>query len=198
MMPLEMEQGFNRRRFYLGLILFILYLLAYAVIIFVAEMGTKTGMNEYKESVWFALITVTTLGYGDITAQLPPCKYLNACFICFNMIIIATMLNDFISSIVGAGEEQLNHRMGSLMNGQHDVFQHKNKRQQSFIKKIARRRRDKKHNRHRKALSVGSSVDIDAELREKRIEAQERTGRRVSAPNVALLPPGTLLTIAGS
>merc|ERR1719295_54794 len=64
MVALQTESGWDRRRFYLGLLAFILYLLAYAVIIFLAELDVPTGMNEYKESIWFALMTVTTLGYG--------------------------------------------------------------------------------------------------------------------------------------
>ena len=62
MTTLQIGDDMNKRKLFWGIIAFVVYLLFYAIIMFLAELHTSTGMNEYKESIWFALITVTTLG----------------------------------------------------------------------------------------------------------------------------------------
>eukprot|EP01084_Bolivina_argentea_P133843 236213_1 len=117
MTTLKLDDGMDKRTFYGGILAFIVYLLFYAGIMFIAELHTSTGMNEYKESIWFALITVTTLGYGDIYAQTRWSKFLNAFFITTNIILITGFISNLLGYIVDAGEEALDERMDDMVDG---------------------------------------------------------------------------------
>eukprot|EP01083_Nonionella_stella_P095230 267296_1 len=122
------------RKFKLGIIGFITYLFGYALIMFIAELHTDTGMNEYKESIWFALITVTTLGYGDITAQTVWSKVLNSFFITANVIIVAGFVSNLLGYVVTAGEEALDARLNDTMDGVQHVIE---KNQRDIKQKLA-------------------------------------------------------------
>eukprot|EP01084_Bolivina_argentea_P290615 499242_1 len=87
------------RKFWRILFGFVIYLLFYALIMFLAELHTDTGINSYKESIWFALVTATTLGYGDIYAQTSHSKILNSFFIFFNIFIVVTLVVNLLRYI---------------------------------------------------------------------------------------------------
>ncbi len=38
-----------------------------AVLVWLAERGVNTDLHELSEAIWWAVVTVTTVGYGDIT-----------------------------------------------------------------------------------------------------------------------------------
>ena len=118
-------QGMDTRRFKWGILIFILYLIVYSVVMFLAELHTDTGMNDYRESLWFSFITITTLGYGDVYAQTALSKVLNAFFIVLNVCIIGGFVGELVGYVVNSGEQSLNERMDHLMEGAHGVFNNK-------------------------------------------------------------------------
>ena len=181
MTTLKLEDGIDRRKFWWGILGFVIYLLVYAGIMFLAEWHTDTGMNEYKESIWFALITVTTLGYGDIYPQTTWSKVLNSFFIMINVFVIATFVSNLLGYVVDAGEASLNNRMDHMMNGVHDVFKHTEESKMSKAKQIAEKRSPAHKDEHKRSKSLGASVYH--ELVKSKDESRERHG---SVPNINL------------
>ncbi|HEQ70990.1 MAG TPA: potassium channel protein, partial [Spirochaetia bacterium] len=71
-----------------------------AALVYLFERGTdSTVFNGYLDAIWWAVVTVTSVGYGDLVPQMPMGK-LFAGFLMFFGIILTSILSGTIASII--------------------------------------------------------------------------------------------------
>jgi len=65
----------------------ILFLLMF--IIFIAEQKTNSEINSFFDAFWYTLVTITTVGYGDITPDSIPGRIAGIFLLIFGVVIFA-------------------------------------------------------------------------------------------------------------
>lgn len=65
----------------------ILFLLMF--IIFIAEQKTNSEINSFFDAFWYTLVTITTVGYGDITPDSVPGRIAGIFLLIFGVVIFA-------------------------------------------------------------------------------------------------------------
>ncbi|NNC89151.1 MAG: ion transporter [Akkermansiaceae bacterium] len=89
---------------------FFFTMLLFAVIIgtvaYIVESGSNSGFNSIPESVYWAIVTITTLGYGDIAPVTVPGKMLAAFCVLTGYCIIAVPTGIVVGGIMDASRRR--------------------------------------------------------------------------------------------
>lgn len=80
---------------YAVFILTILFLLMY--IIFATEQKTNSRINSFFDAFWYTLVTITTVGYGDITPESFVGRLAGLVLLLFGVVIFAAFSGKFAS-----------------------------------------------------------------------------------------------------
>ena len=81
------ERVFNSRRLRTIIAVLTLAIVAFGYIFYIAEPGIKT----FGDGIWWALVTVTTVGYGDITPATTLGRFVAGTLMFFGLGLIATV-----------------------------------------------------------------------------------------------------------
>ncbi len=86
--------------------------------LYLAEHGTNPDLTTLADAIWWALVTLTTVGYGDISPMTPIGRVVGGAMMVVGMITLALFAgivgNTMLSSVMRVREEQF--RMSSSMN----------------------------------------------------------------------------------
>lgn len=119
--PLSTGDVVNSATFAWGTLLVLFYIFFYATIIFVLEKSihplADNHIADYDTAIWFAFITLTTLGYGDEYPTNSVSKIVNVIFILVNVLFLAVIVNNSINYMVDHGEEIVETRLNDIMSG---------------------------------------------------------------------------------
>ena len=81
------ERVFNSRRLRTIIAVLTLAIIAFGYIFYIAEPDIKT----FGDGIWWALVTVTTVGYGDITPATTLGRFVAGTLMFFGLGLIATV-----------------------------------------------------------------------------------------------------------
>lgn len=70
-----------------------------------------------SDALYFAAVTVTTVGYGDFGPQNDGMKIFTVFYILFGLIIVASVVNDCVAQVVSAYEKRMKELNAMIMDG---------------------------------------------------------------------------------
>jgi voltage-gated potassium channel len=87
----------------------VLFTLAYGVLgAYVLGAGFKPKIVNFAEAVYFAVVTMSTVGYGDITPQTTDARLFSVSLIVLGLVVFATSLTAIVGPVI-------EHRMTKLL-----------------------------------------------------------------------------------
>ena len=72
-----------------------------AVLFFFAEYGNNANVNNLGDTLWWAIVTISTVGFGDITPMTPGGRVIGAALMISGMFVIAIFAGVTSSTLVG-------------------------------------------------------------------------------------------------
>lgn len=72
-----------------------------SVMLYIAEFGKNDQITSFQDTIWWAIVTVTTVGYGDISPTTPGGKVIAAGLMFAGMFVIAMLAGLVSSTLVG-------------------------------------------------------------------------------------------------
>ncbi len=72
-----------------------------ATMLFFAEVDTNPKINSLTDTLWWAIVTISTVGFGDITPQTPGGRIIGAGLMLSGMLFIAMIAGVVSSTLVG-------------------------------------------------------------------------------------------------
>jgi voltage-gated potassium channel len=76
-----------------------------SLLVWLVERGTNPAMARYSDSLWWAMETVTTIGYGDVIPQTPLGRIIAACLMVTGIGTIGLLAGQVGSTLVGRRDE---------------------------------------------------------------------------------------------
>lgn len=71
-----------------------------ATMLFFAEYGTNPNIDSMTDTLWWAIVTISTVGFGDITPQTPGGRLIGAALMVSGMFFIAMLAGVISSTLV--------------------------------------------------------------------------------------------------
>jgi voltage-gated potassium channel len=75
-------------------------------VMYLVEGGTNTGFSSIPKSVYWAIVTLTTVGYGDITPQTSSGQFLSAIVMILGYAIIAVPTGIVTNEMISIGKDK--------------------------------------------------------------------------------------------
>ncbi len=124
------ELSMKVNRFKLPLLYFMFYLkviILSAVGYYFSMSGFKDGVGKYEgflDALYFSIVTITTLGYGEITPDTGLAKLFVSFEVLFGLLVIGLFLNAIANSIKDATEEKSQSQREDFKNGLYTELLH--------------------------------------------------------------------------
>lgn len=80
-MPTTLKKNASLRLFLLIAVVLIIYLALVWLLVFVEKDSDQSALNNYSNAFWYSLVTLTTVGYGDIFPATIYGRYISLIFI---------------------------------------------------------------------------------------------------------------------
>ncbi|WP_258104808.1 TrkA family potassium uptake protein [Marinoscillum sp. MHG1-6] len=94
----------------LGIVLgFFVYFLLITLLVRVEEGSTQASITNYRDAIWYSIVTLTTVGYGDLVPATEYGRYIAFIFVLISMGIYGVLIGQF-SSLISTIKE--NRKLG--------------------------------------------------------------------------------------
>ncbi|RLC47404.1 MAG: hypothetical protein DRH57_04115 [Candidatus Cloacimonadota bacterium] len=88
----------NTILFYAILIIFVIFISAISIQVF--EVGSNSNIGNFVDSIWWALVTITTVGYGDIVPKTFGGRIIGIILIIIGVILVSLLTAGIASKMV--------------------------------------------------------------------------------------------------
>ena len=96
----------SREKIFVFLFAILLMVCVFGSVIYLVEGGSNSGFDSIPRSVYWAIVTLTTVGYGDISPQTPFGQFLAAIIMILGYAVIAVPTGIVSGEIVSAATKQ--------------------------------------------------------------------------------------------
>lgn len=95
----------RRNKIYLGITVILLFIyIGLLIVLFLSEHGDSSAtIRTFGDAVWYSLVTLTTVGYGDLTPVTPLGHAVGVIFLFLSAGIIVTLFGAVISFVTSEG-----------------------------------------------------------------------------------------------
>lgn len=85
-----------------------------AVLVWLVERGNNPDLHEFSESLWWAVVTVTTVGYGDITPLTPLGRVIAAILMVTGIGTIGLLASTLSSTFISGAKPGIHEDIAGL------------------------------------------------------------------------------------
>jgi voltage-gated potassium channel len=91
----------NRLLFYVSVAYLFGCIALASIMFFLAEFGSNSQVENLGDTIWWSIVTITTVGFGDITPVTTGGRFIGACLMFSGMFVIALFAGVISSTLVG-------------------------------------------------------------------------------------------------
>jgi voltage-gated potassium channel len=103
----------SKEKIFVFLFAILLMVCVFGSVIYLVEGGSNSNFDSIPRSVYWAIVTLTTVGYGDIAPQTPFGQFLAAIIMILGYAVIAVPTGIVSGEIVSAGIASENHHLST-------------------------------------------------------------------------------------
>ena len=90
--------------------------------VYIVEEHGNSVFKSLPESLWWAVQTLTTVGYGDVIPLTVPGKLMATCLMIFGAGTMTLLILGIVSKFVSAYKHIQNPNCGGTVDGEEDLF----------------------------------------------------------------------------
>lgn len=96
----------HKTRIDYGITIILTVLFSASIAMFMVEHGVNSHMHRFSDALWCTLVTITTVGYGDVTPVTPAGKVISAIIMFTGIGFIGFLTSTLTSNIIGISQEE--------------------------------------------------------------------------------------------
>jgi voltage-gated potassium channel len=94
----------NRNKLGHTLVLSSMVVVAMATVVWMLERDTNPGLREFSDALWWAIVTATTVGYGDITPQTGLARMFATLLMMMGIGLIGVIASSLSTALIAVGD----------------------------------------------------------------------------------------------
>ena len=94
----------NRKQYLLAVLVFLLYYFALlTILVFCEKDQPGSQIHTFADAIWYSLVTISSVGYGDVTPVTPAGHVVGIMFLLMSMGVLVALFGSVVSIITSEG-----------------------------------------------------------------------------------------------
>ena len=95
-----------KKELFLLVILLAIFTITFGAVMYYVEHETNDQFNSIMTGCWWAIVTITTVGYGDISPTTPAGKFVGAVVLTLGIVFLALPMTIIVSKFSSVYEKE--------------------------------------------------------------------------------------------